>query len=71
MATVTIQKRTRRKGIRYLIYYKEPSSGRKKYYKTSIRLKDAQQVANDLRVCRRECENVPKMGMKSVPPSAE
>jgi lysylphosphatidylglycerol synthetase-like protein (DUF2156 family) len=21
-------------------------------------------------VCRRECENVPKMGMKSVPPSA-
>jgi integrase len=49
MATVTIQKRTRRRGIRYLVYYKEPSSGRKKYYKILQRLRDAQQVANDLR----------------------
>jgi site-specific recombinase XerD len=49
MATVTIQKRTREKGIRYLIYYKDPLSGKKKYYKTFQRLRDAQQVANDLR----------------------
>ena len=49
MATVIIQKRNRKKGIRYLVCYKDPSSGKKKYYRTLPRLRDAQQVANDLR----------------------
>ena len=49
MATVIIQKRNRKKGIRYLVYYKDPFSGKKKYYRTLSRLRDAQQVANDLR----------------------
>lgn len=49
MATVIIQKRIRKKGIRYLVSYKDPSSGKKNYYRTLPRLRDAQQVANDLR----------------------
>jgi integrase len=49
MATVIIQKRNRKKGIRYLVNYKDPFSGKKKYYRTLSRLRDAQQVANDLR----------------------
>ena len=34
MATVTIQKRTRKKGVRYLVSYKVPMNGKKKHYKT-------------------------------------
>lgn len=49
MATVMIQRRNRKKRTVYQIYYKEPLSGEKKYYKTYSRLKDAQQTANDLR----------------------
>jgi site-specific recombinase XerD len=49
MATVIIQKRNRKKGIRYLLYYKDPFSGKKRYYRTLNRLRDAQQVGNDLR----------------------
>ena len=50
MATVIIQKRNRKKGIRYVVSYKDPFSGKKKYYRTLARLKDAQQAANDLRM---------------------
>lgn len=49
MATVIIQKRNRKKGITYPVYYKDPRSGNKKYYRTYQRLKDAQQTANELR----------------------
>ena len=37
MATVTIQKRTRKKGVRYLVSYKVPMNGKKKHYKTIIK----------------------------------
>jgi integrase len=49
LSTVSIQRRQRRRGITYPIYYKEPFTGKKKYYKTFPRHKDAQQAANDLR----------------------
>jgi hypothetical protein len=49
MATVTIQKRTRKKGVRYLVSYKVPMNGKKKYYKTFGKYREAQQAANDLR----------------------
>ena len=49
MATVTIQKRTRKKGVRYLVSYKVPMNGKKKHYKTFSKYREAQQAANDLR----------------------
>lgn len=49
MATVNIVKCKRKKGMRYQVYFKEPYTGKKKYYKTFQRQKDAQQMANDLR----------------------
>ena len=49
MATVVIQKRPRENGISYVITYKDPSSGRKRYYKTFRKAKEARQAANDLR----------------------
>ena len=49
MATVVIQKRKRKNGCSYPVYYKDPGTGRKKYYRTFQRKKDAQQAANDLR----------------------
>jgi integrase len=49
MATVIIQKRNRKKGTTYPVFYKDPTTGKKRYYKTLQRLRDAQQVANDLR----------------------
>jgi integrase len=49
MATVTIQKRKRKKGIRYLVSYKVPLTGEKKHYKTFQKYREAQLVANDLR----------------------
>jgi len=49
MATVVIQKRPRENGTSYVITYKDPSSGRKRYYKTFRKANDARQAANDLR----------------------
>ena len=49
MATVVIQKRPRENGTSYVITYKDPNSGRKRYYKTYRKAKDARQAANDLR----------------------
>lgn len=49
MATVNIVKCTREVGVRYQVYYKDPYTGKKKYYKTFQRQRDAQQAANDLR----------------------
>jgi integrase len=49
MATVNIVKCIREKGIRYQVYYKDPYSGRKKYYKTFTKQREAQQASNDLR----------------------
>lgn len=49
MATVVIQKRTRSKGMSYPVYFKDPITGRNKYYKTYRRLRDAQDAANELR----------------------
>ncbi len=49
MATVTIQKRERKNRNSYLVNYKEPLTGKKKYYKTFPRQKQAQHAANELR----------------------
>lgn len=49
MASVNIVRRKRVKGMRYQVYFKDPYDGKKKYYKTFQRQKDAQQVANELR----------------------
>ena len=49
MATVLIQKRERKDRNSYIVYYKDPATGRRKYYKTFQRQKDAQQSANELR----------------------
>ena len=49
MATVVIQKRKRKNNCSYPIYYKDPATGRRKYFKTFQRQKDAQMAANDLR----------------------
>jgi len=49
MATVQIQRRKWKKGISYPIYYKDPQTGKKKYYKTFPKFKEAQRAANSLR----------------------
>jgi site-specific recombinase XerD len=49
MATVVIQKREREEGASYVITYKDPGSGKKRYFKTFRKAKEAQQAANDLR----------------------
>lgn len=49
MSTVTIQRRQRNKGVTYPVYYKNPFSGKKEYYRTFPRFKEAQQAKNDLR----------------------
>ena len=49
MATVVIQERMRQQGKRYPVYYVDPATGKRKYYKTFRRKIDAQQAANDLR----------------------
>ena len=49
MATVVIQKRKRKKGMSYLIYFKEPLTGKYTYYKTIQKHRDAQLEAHDLR----------------------
>lgn len=49
MATVVIQKRTRENGTSYVVTYKDLASGRKRYYKTFRKAKEAQQAANELR----------------------
>ena len=49
MATVTIQKRNRKSGIKYAVRYKNPITRASKHYATFNRMKDAQAAANDLR----------------------
>ena len=49
MATVVIQKRKGKKGMSYAIRYANPLTGKKKYYKTFKKQKEAQRAANDLR----------------------
>ena len=49
MATVTIQKRKNIKGNSYVVTFKDPLTGKKKYYKTFNKHRLAQQEANDLR----------------------
>ena len=49
MATVFIQKKKRKTRNSYIIMYKNPLSGKIKYYKTLQKQKDAQKTANDLR----------------------
>lgn len=49
MATVIIQKRKRQSRSSYILYYKDPATGQRKYYKTFIKQKDAQRSANELR----------------------
>jgi integrase len=50
MATVVIQKRTGKNGTRsYGVYYKDPLTGERRYYKTFHRDKDARRAENKLR----------------------
>jgi hypothetical protein len=49
MATVFIQKKKRKHRNSYVIMYKNPLTGKIKYYKTLQKQKDAQRAANDLR----------------------
>ena len=49
MATVQIQRRKHKKGVTYPIYFKNQYSGKKEYFKTFPKFKDAQKAANDLR----------------------
>ena len=49
MATVVIQKRKGKKGMSYAIRYAAPLTGKKKYYQTFKKYKEAQQAASDLR----------------------
>jgi len=49
MATVFIQKKKRKNRNSYVIMYKNPLTGKNKYYKTLQKQKDAQKAANDLR----------------------
>lgn len=49
MATVIIQKRKRKSGIKYAVRYKNPITRASKHYATFDRMKDAQAAANDLR----------------------
>ena len=49
MATVLIQKRKRNKRNSYIVYYKDPHTGKRRYYKTFQRQREAQQASNDLR----------------------
>jgi integrase len=50
MATVTIQKRKNKRGNSYVVTFKDPLTGKKKYYKTFEKHRIAQQEANDLRI---------------------
>jgi integrase len=49
MATVYIQKRTRKEGKSYAVKFADPLTGRKRHYATARRLRDAQTKANELR----------------------
>lgn len=49
MATVVIQKRQRKNNVSYIVSYSDPLSGKKKYFKTFTRQKNAQKAANYLR----------------------
>ena len=49
MATVVIQKRKGKRGMSYAIRYGDPITGKKRYYKTFKKLKEAQLAANELR----------------------
>ena len=48
MATVIIQKRKRKTRNSYLVSFKEPLTGKPKYYRAYQRKREAQQAANDL-----------------------
>lgn len=49
MATVFIQKNKGQVRVSYAVKFKDPFTGKTKYYKTYPRLRDAQDAANDLR----------------------
>lgn len=49
MATVIIQKRNRKSGIKYAVRYKHPVTRSSKHYATYDKMRDAQNAANDLR----------------------
>lgn len=49
MSTVTIQRRNRKKGTTYPVYYKDPLTGKKEYWKTYPRFRLAQQARNELK----------------------
>jgi integrase len=64
MATVFIQRRAHKNGVRYAIRYKDPFTGKNKYLKTVDRKKDALEDARRLRESI-ENGNLPKEGAKN------
>jgi len=48
LSTVIIQRRERKKGVAYPVYYKDPITGKKEYWKTYSRFRLAQQARNEL-----------------------
>lgn len=49
MATVIIEERARAEGKSYILYYKDPATGKRKYYKSFRRKQDAQMESHRLR----------------------
>jgi len=67
MATVVIQKRKGKNGMSYSVRYAHPITGKKKYFKTLRRYKDAQQEANNLRALLTS-GNIPRKGDTKLNP---
>lgn len=49
MATVIIEERARAEGKSYILYYKDPATGKRRYYKSCRRKQDAQMESHRLR----------------------
>ena len=49
MATVFIEKREGKRGIKYAVRYKDPVTFKNKFFKTCVKRRDAQSEANKLR----------------------
>jgi len=67
MATVTIQKRENKNGNSYVVTFKDPLTGKKKYYKTFKKHRIAHQEANDLRALL-DTGKTPNSRKKNSPP---
>ena len=67
MSTVVVQKRIGKKGVSYAINYAHPVTGKKIYYKTLQKYKDAQSEAQNLRALL-DTGNIPEDKKKRLNP---